>query len=148
MFPASTASPPNRLTPRYLGLLVRPFRLEPTPFLCAMSASAELDIGDADLGIALPMSGLAAIILPPLELEHVDLGFLAVPYHLGQNLGPADQWRACLDGVPVRGEQYFIEGHFGPRCRVHERKPQGLALFCPKLLTQCPEDRVHAKPVY
>src|SRR5688572_33242085 len=80
MLPAMTCSPPYRLTPRYLGLLVRPLRLEPTPFLCAMPASAELQVGNADLGVLLPMSGLAAVILPPLELEHVDLGLLPLAH--------------------------------------------------------------------
>ena len=33
MLPARTISPPNFLIPRYCGLLSRPFREEPTPFL-------------------------------------------------------------------------------------------------------------------
>jgi len=37
MLPARTFSPPYFLMPRYCGLLVRPLRLEPTPFLCAMA---------------------------------------------------------------------------------------------------------------
>ncbi len=33
MLPATTFSPPNFFTPRYFGLLSRPLRDEPTPFL-------------------------------------------------------------------------------------------------------------------
>ena len=36
MVPVRTTSPPKRLTPRYCGLLSRPFRDEPCPFLCAI----------------------------------------------------------------------------------------------------------------
>jgi sulfite reductase (NADPH) flavoprotein alpha-component len=35
--PGVTASPPYRFTPRYWGLESRPLRVEPPPFLCAMS---------------------------------------------------------------------------------------------------------------
>src|SRR4051812_44300550 len=98
MFPATTRSPPKCFTPKYWGLLVRPFRLEPTPFLCAMVTSAQRQVGDADFGVALPMSGLAAIILAPLELEHVDLGLLALPHNLGLDLGPGHERCARADG--------------------------------------------------
>ena len=46
------------------------------PFLVCHESSAQLDVGDADLGVALPMSGFPAIVLPPLKLEYVDLGLL------------------------------------------------------------------------
>src|ERR1051326_5493071 len=72
MLPADTRSPPNFFTPRYWGLLVRPFLEEPTPFLCAME-SPDLHAGDPDLGEFRPMPRLPAIVLPALELEDVDL---------------------------------------------------------------------------
>src|SRR5512138_302596 len=105
MFPATTCSPPKRLMPRYLGLLVRPFRLEPTPFLCAMSASAERDVGDADLGVLLPMPGLPPVVLPALELEHVDLGLLAVADDFGLDLGARHQRRAGPDRLTIAGKE-------------------------------------------
>ena len=37
MEPADTSSPAKRLTPRILGLESRPLRVEPCPFLCAMT---------------------------------------------------------------------------------------------------------------
>src|SRR5215217_7300780 len=110
MFPAATFSPPYRLTPRYCGLLVRPLRLEPTPFLCAILSSTQLDVGDADLGIALPMSGLPAVVLPPLELEYVDLGLLALADHLTGDLGPLHQRSPGLDGLAIGREQNLVEG--------------------------------------
>src|SRR5688572_20228983 len=129
MFPARTFSPPYRFTPRYFGLLVRPFRLEPTPFLCAMSASTQLQIGDADLGIPLPVPGLAAVVLPPLELEDVDLGLLPLPHDLSLHRGSLDQGRAGLDRLAVGREEDFVEGHLGTRGRFHQRQPEGLALL-------------------
>src|SRR6185295_1062255 len=133
--------------PRYWGLLVRPLRLEPTPFLCAMGASAERDVGDADLGELLPMSGLAAIVLAPLELDDVDLGLLAHPDDLRLHLGAGDERRAGADGLAVRAEEDFIEGDLGARLRLHQREANGLALFGPELLAQGPENRVHGVSV-
>src|SRR5689334_1706877 len=133
--------------PRYLGLLVRPFRLEPTPFLCAMGASAEGKVGDADLGVLLPMPGLSAVVLPPLELEHVDLGLFTHADDLGHDLGTGHQWRPGLDGLPVGAQQDFVEGDLGACLSVHERKPDRLAFFGPELLARGPENRVHGCPL-
>src|SRR4051812_32038429 len=119
MLPATTFSPPYRFTPRYCGLLVRPLRLEPTPFLCAMFPSTQLEVGDADLGIPLPVSGLPAVVLPPLELEYVDLGAFPGPDHLGQYLGALDQWVAGLDSLPIGREEHFLEGDLRSRLRCH-----------------------------
>src|SRR3954452_6861384 len=105
MLPATTCSPPYRLMPRYLGLLVRPLRLEPTPFLCAMCASAERDVGDAALGELLPMPGLAPIVLPPLELEHVDLGLLPHADDLGLAPRARDERRTGTDGLAIGRQQ-------------------------------------------
>src|SRR5687768_10683809 len=134
MFPAATFSPPNRLTPRYWGLLVRPFRLEPTPFLCAMSSSARLDVGDANLGKPLPVSGLPAVVFPPLELEYVDLGLFAVSDHLAHDLCALHQRGAGLDGLAIGREEHLVKGDLGSRLRVHEREPYGLPLFRLELL--------------
>src|SRR5262245_17473351 len=147
MLPATTCSPPYRFTPRYLGLLVRPFRLEPTPFLCAIRASAEGDVGDADFGVLLPMPGLPTIVLPPLEPEHVDLGLLPHADRLGLDLGSGHQRGTRADGLPIRGEQDLVEGNLGARLGLHQRKPDRLALLGPELLAQGPENRVHGLPV-
>src|SRR5712691_4441867 len=143
MFPATTRSPPKCFTPRYWGLLVRPLRLEPTPFLCAMVASAQRQVGDADLGVALPMPGLATVVLPPLELEHVDLGLLALPHHLGLDLGAGHQRRAGPDGVTIRREQHLVEGDLGACRGLHQGETQRLALLRPELLSGGSKNRVH-----
>src|ERR671932_73979 len=111
MFPARTRSPPNFLTPRYFGLLSRPFREEPTPFLCAMVSfpSAQADVVDAYFGEALSMPLLARVVLPPLELEHDDLLAAAVSHDLANDLRSADGRRAGLDGAAVRSEQHVVE---------------------------------------
>src|SRR3954470_15172067 len=95
--------------PKYLGLLVRPLRLEPTPFLCAIIASAERDVGNADFGVLLPMSGLAAVVLAPLELEHVDLTFFPLPHDFRDHLGARDERRAGPDRLTVRRQQDLVE---------------------------------------
>src|SRR5918911_1904033 len=99
MLPARTRSPPNFLTPRYFGLLSRPFREEPTPFLCAMLSfpSAQADVVDAYLGEALPMPLLTGVVLPPLELENDDLFAAPVPHDLANDPRPLDRRRAGLD---------------------------------------------------
>src|SRR5919112_3928359 len=128
MFPATTLSPPYRFTPRYCGLLVRPLRLEPTPFLCAIASSAQLDVGDADFGVALPMSGFPAVVLPPLELEYVNLRLFALPDDLAGHLGPLHQRRARLDGLPVGREEHFLEGDLRAGLGLHQWEPERLAL--------------------
>src|SRR6056297_1213170 len=53
MLPASTRSPPKRLTPRNLGFESRPLRVEPPAFLCAICLALHTgnDIGDLDFGV-------------------------------------------------------------------------------------------------
>src|SRR5947207_4271772 len=111
-----------------------------------MVASAEGDVGDADLSELLPMSGLPAVILPPLEFEHVDLGLLAHADDLGFHLGPGDERGARVDGLAVGGEQDLVEGDLGPRLGVEERQADRFALLGPELLARGPENRVHGMP--
>src|SRR5262245_48146195 len=107
-----------------------------------MTVSAQLEVGNADLGVPLPMSGLAAVVLAPLELEHVDLGGLGLAHHLRRNRGASDERGSRPDGLTVGGEQYLVEGDLGAGRGVHQRYPQGLALFRPELLAEGPKDRV------
>src|SRR5687768_12653584 len=143
MLPASTRSPPNFLTPRYCGLLVRPFLLEPTPFLCAMTASADLHVGNLHFGELLAVAGLPAVVLAALELEDVDLLFLAVAHDLADDGCALHERRAGANGVAVRRKQHLVEGHLLARFLVHEREPERLPLFGPELLAERPEDCVH-----
>src|SRR5215208_6053736 len=110
-----------------------------------MSASAQLDVGDADLGIPLPVPGLAAIVLPPLELEYVDLGLFALSDNLRQDLGAFDQGSTSVDGLAVGRQQDLVEGDLSSGLGAHERQPEGLPLLRPKLLPCGAKDRVHTK---
>src|SRR5919202_6599606 len=111
MLPARTRSPPNFLTPRYFGLLSRPFREEPTPFLCAMVSfpSAQADVVDAYFGEALPVPLLAGVVLPPLELENHDLLAAPVSHDLAHDARPLDPRRAGFYRLAVRAEKHVIE---------------------------------------
>src|SRR5918992_4377753 len=98
MLPARTVSPPYFLMPRYFGLLSRPFREEPTPFLCAMvsSVSAEADVVDLHFGKALTVPLLPGVVLPTLELEDDDLVAAPVTDDLADDLGALDGGCASL----------------------------------------------------
>src|SRR3977135_3401008 len=85
--PALTTCPPKRLTPSRWALESRPLRELPTPFLCAMSLC--LDLGDADRRHDLPVPALSPVVLPPLELDHEDLGTLLLGHDLTGDLGRA-----------------------------------------------------------
>src|SRR5947209_4932798 len=84
--PAFTSQPSCRLTPRYLGLLSRPLRLVPAPFLCAMAnlqfesrwGCSAVDAGDFELGVHLPVPANLVEALAALALERPDLRSLAV----------------------------------------------------------------------
>ena len=102
-----------------------------------------LDVGDADLGELLPMARLAAIVLPALELEDVDLLFLAVPTTSAVTLAPLTSGVPALIVVAVGGEQHLVERDLGAGLGVHEGKADGLALLRAELLAQRLENRVH-----
>src|SRR3712207_188425 len=107
MLPARTCSPPYFLMPRYFGLLSRPFREEPTPFLCAIvvSVSAESDVVDSDFREALAMPLLPGVVLPPLELEDDDLVAAPVTDDLADHLRPVAPRRPRLHGAAVGPEK-------------------------------------------
>src|SRR5688500_20330225 len=100
MLPATTFSPPNFFTPRYCGLLSRPFLDEPTPFLCAMRTPlSELDVAYANFSEALPMPLLLRVVLPALHLEDDDLLFTTLP-----------------DGLALAGRDLVGGVTYGCRC--------------------------------
>src|SRR3954453_15093846 len=105
MLPGTTISPPNFLTPSRLPGLSRPLRDEPPAFLCAISnllgrpgsvarLIAGADLGDPQHGLMLPVAVLAAVILPPLLLEHDDLVGAAMLDQLGADRGAGNERRA------------------------------------------------------
>src|SRR5712691_7544611 len=83
--PASTRAPAYSLTPRRCPALSRPLRVEPAPFLCAISLS--LDLCDSQSRLFLPVT--AALPRPRLVLvlEHADLGSSSMTDDLGRHDG-------------------------------------------------------------
>lgn len=61
MLPVITTSPPYFFTPRYCGLLSRPFLVDPVPFLCAASTQKPARTG------ALVVLGIATTRPPETE---------------------------------------------------------------------------------
>src|SRR5687767_14256949 len=107
-----------------------------------MESSAQLDVGNADLVVTLPVSGFPAVVLPPLELEHVDLGLLPFAHDLTGDLGSAHQRSAGLDGLAVGGEEHLVEGDLRAGFGAHQRELERLPLLCPELLSTGANDRV------
>src|SRR6516164_11006669 len=82
MWPGTTISPPNFLTPSRRPRLSRPLRDEPPAFLCAIGHSFLMprpartgtsDLGNPKHGLVLAMPFLAPVVLPPLLFEDDDL---------------------------------------------------------------------------
>src|SRR4029453_14186125 len=111
-----------------------------------MVPSPERQIGHPDLGELLPMAGLPPVVLPALELEHVDLGLLAFAHDFGLDLGPAYERRAGPNSVSIRREEDLVEGDLVPRLCRHQREPKRLALLGAVLLAERTEDCVHDHP--
>src|SRR5215216_2894621 len=111
MLPATTRSPPNFFTPRYCGLLSRPFREEPTPFLCAICPprSAEGDVVDLHFREGLPVPLLAGVVLPALHLEDDDLVALTMPNDLTGDLCATQRRHTGAYVAAVVSEEDFVE---------------------------------------
>src|SRR5689334_15944556 len=84
MLPASTASPPNFLTPRRRPALSRPLREEPPAFLCAIRLapySLSADLGAAFLAGAFLAAGLSPSVV--LAAAFLAGAFLAAAFLAG-----------------------------------------------------------------
>src|ERR1700750_3240463 len=85
--PPVTVCPANTFTPRRLALESRPLRLEPSPFLCAISSSPVADRRDADARQLLAVAGAPFVAALGLELEHAELRAALVRHDLGLDAG-------------------------------------------------------------
>src|SRR3954469_16311735 len=77
--PPDTVWPAKTFTPRRLALESRPLRLEPSPFLCAMSSGSLPDAGHLEPRELLAVAGRPLVAALRLELEHTDLRPALVP---------------------------------------------------------------------
>src|SRR5215469_2496084 len=115
MLPATTASPPNFLTPSRRPRLSRPLREEPPAFLCAIRypsparLAAGVDLGDPQYGLMLAMGVLAPVVLPPLLLEDDDLVGTPVLDQGGADRGAGDERRAGRTARSVADHQHLAE---------------------------------------
>src|SRR3954447_16591526 len=99
--PAFTTWPPKRFTPRRCAFESRPLRDDEAPFLCAMSASALLDVADHDVGEALAVPLTLVVSGLVLELVDMDLRTLAVGEDLRRHGDLCQGGCVAGDGVTV-----------------------------------------------
>src|SRR4051794_41051332 len=110
--PPVTTWPANSFTPRYWGFESRPLRLEPRPFLCAISSfSSSVSGADAlhpDAGELLAVALAALVAALRLVLEDADLGPTLMAHDRRGHLGGAERVGSELR-VAVPGDQERLE---------------------------------------
>src|SRR6185295_20226352 len=113
MLPASTCSPPKRLTPSRFDSESRPFFELPPAFLCAMSLLLALlraaDAGDLDFSERLTMTLHALVVLTAPELDDHDLVGSALRDDLRFDFAALHERRADLDLRAFADEQDVLE---------------------------------------
>src|SRR5882672_2217530 len=90
-----------------------------------MVSSADLHVGDLDLGEVLPVPSVATIAGTAGKPKDFHLLVLAVPQDLGGDLGTLDVWLAALHFLAIARDQHVIERHFVPRLRIEQRDLDG-----------------------
>src|SRR6266571_4961416 len=86
-----------------------------------MRPSADLHVGDLDLGEVLPVPAVAAIAGAAREPENPDLLALAVPHDLGRDLGALHFRGAGLDVLAVARHENVVERDLVARLRIEQR---------------------------
>src|SRR6516225_9357699 len=116
MWPGTTISPPNFLTPRRLPRLSRPLREEPPAFLCAIRHSFLMrrtagtsDLGNPQHGLVLAMPLLAPVVVPPFLFEDDDLGCAGLLDDGGGDRRAGQQRYPGRDLGPLADHQHFAE---------------------------------------
>src|SRR5690606_20591087 len=116
MLPAFTSCPAKRLTPRIFGFESRPLRVEPCPFLCAMTRYLSgLDLGDLDDGHVLTVTVAAHVVLATTELEDHELVAARLLDDLAGDLRTRDERLTDrhVAAVTRRNEKNLIEHDLG-----------------------------------
>src|SRR5438094_103691 len=105
--PASTRAPAYSFTPSRCPALSRPLRVEPAPFLCAISLS--LDLGDAERRLVLPVAACFPRPCLVLVLEYPDLRTSSMPDDLRRHDRVGHERGAGADTNAVGEEQHLVE---------------------------------------
>src|SRR5215471_10920687 len=130
MLPGITISPPNFLTPSRLPRLSRPLRDEPPAFLCAIGrsflaprAGCASDLRDAQHGLLLAMTFLAAVIVAPLLFEDDDLVRPPLLDDGGANRSTVEQRRTSRHFDAFADHQHFgeLDRRAGLGCKLLDR---------------------------
>src|SRR3954451_160664 len=139
--PPVTVWPAKTFTPRRFALESRPLRLEPRPFLCAMSRLPLADRGDPDARELLAMAGAALVSALGLELEDAQLRAALVRDDLGLDAGGRETV-ALEDRITVAGEQQRLQRDRRADLVGQTLDQEGLALDDAVLLTAGLDDCV------
>src|SRR5437762_1728607 len=107
-----------------------------------MLPSADLHVGDSDLGEILPMTGVAAITGATGKAENPDLLVLAVTHDLGGHGRSLEQRRAGLNLLAVARCEHAIERHLIARPGREERDFDRDSRLRAELATARRENRV------
>src|SRR5260221_11172417 len=107
-----------------------------------MRASADLHVGDLDFGDILALPSFAAIPGAAREVEDANLLPLAMPHHLGGDLGAFDRRLPSLDVLPIGGQEDAVERDLAPRFGREQRHLDGDPFFGPELLAAGRENGV------
>src|SRR5688500_7788673 len=146
MLPAVTCSPAKRLTPRIFGFESRPLRVEPCPFLCAMTrVPLRLNLGDLHDGHVLTVTVAAHVVLAATELEHDELVAAGLLHDLAGDLGAGDGRLTDrhVAAVTRRNEKNLIEHNLGARITGELLDHDGLARLDSVLLSTRLDHGVH-----
>src|SRR6185312_4767165 len=112
MLPAVICCPAKSLTPRIFGLESRPLRVEPCPFLWAMTRDPlRLNRRDLDRGQVLAMTVAAHVVLAQAELEDDEAIAAGLLDDLAGDLGARHERLAHRHAAAVtrRHEQDLVE---------------------------------------
>src|SRR5215212_1540095 len=137
--PPVTVCPAKTFTPRRLAFESRPLRLEPSPFLCAISLLP--DLGDTQARQLLAMTRPAAIAALGLELEDPQLLPALVADDLRLYRRPGEL-RGVEHRLALSRQQQRHEVDRRARLVGQPLDEQGLALLDAVLLAACLDDCV------
>src|SRR6266566_8706113 len=139
--PASTRAPAYSLTPSRCPALSRPLRVEPAPFLCAISLS--LDLRDSEGRFVLPVTAGLPRPRLVLVLEHADLGTSSMSDDLGRDDSVGHEWGPGTHANAVGEQQDLVEDDRVAGVAGTAIDGDRGSLFDPVATGAATDDRVH-----